>query len=67
MKAFWKKYGEVRLEDFLIESFMTGRDYCITFKKVPDQRIEENFKERFAHDIFEYQEKLDSGVIQALD
>ena len=45
MKAFWRDYSEVPLEEFLIEAFKTGKDYCLTYKKVPDPSIEASFIE----------------------
>ena len=63
MKNFWKRYSEVTLEDFLIESFQTGRDYCITYKKVPDPSIEQSFRDRFANDFENWEERRAAGLI----
>jgi len=61
LKSFWKHWSEYRLEDFLIESFITGRDYCLTYKKVPDTRIEADFRDRYAHDITEWEDRRANG------
>lgn len=36
MKAFWKKYQDKRLEDFLIESVFQETDFCLSFKEIPN-------------------------------
>lgn len=61
LKGFWKQWSELRLEDFLIDSFMTGRDYCLSHKKLPDPTIEAQFRESFAHDITEWEDRRANG------
>ena len=67
MKHFWKQYSETRLEDFLIESFQTNRDYCLSHKKVPDPSIEQSFRNNFAQDFLDWEEKRAAGLIPNLD
>ena len=67
MKSFWKQYSETRLEDFLIESFETGRDYCLSHKKVPDPSIEQSFRNNFAQDFIDWEERRAAGLIPNLD
>ncbi len=63
MRNFWKDYSDVPLEEFLIEAFKTGKDYCLTYKKVPDPLIEDNFMQINAFRVQEWEARRANGEI----
>ena len=48
LKAFWKKHSSMTLEDYLIECIFFKTDFCLSFKKIPNEEFIDRFKEKFA-------------------
>ena len=42
LKAFWKKYSQRQLEEYLIESIFFKTDFCLSFKEFPNEDFVES-------------------------
>ena len=47
LKAFWKKYSQRQLEEYLIESIFFKTDFCLSFKEFPNEDFVERYKEQY--------------------
>ena len=45
LKAFWKKYSQRQLEEYLVESIFFKTDFCLSFKEFPNEDFVDRFKE----------------------
>lgn len=50
LKAFWKKYSQRQLEEYLIESIFFKTDFCLSFKEFPSDEFVERFKDQYRNE-----------------
>ena len=62
LKAFWKKYSQRQLEEYLIESIFFKTDFCLSFKEFPSDEFVERFKDQYRNEFVQLAEQHDMEV-----